>query len=277
MDKIIEKLIEFLPLWYVVLLAIIIIAMRFYYTRFKPLEGKTQDVGTLKGDVITLKSNANTLKDDVNTLKDDVNTLKGDVNTLKGDVNTLKGDVRTLKGDVNILKGDVSTLKEKVSNIEETLESNNDMLIAISEWIMKMDTEMIGELLQKKSKKKQNTLVMKGSPYKLTEEGKKVFNEVDGSNFLDTNKEMFFSLIDKRKPKTAYDVENAAQYVLYFSTREDIFNPIKDYVYNAPSRIIKNDDGTEDRHDITLEDVCQVLSIPLRDMYLEERFKKQNH
>lgn len=239
MEVIIEKLIDFLPLWYIVLLAIIIIAMKFYYTRFIPLEKDTKEVGTLKGNV--------------NTLKDDVGTLKSDVNTLKDDV---------------------GTLKRNVSNIEETLESNNDMLISISEWIMKMDTEMIGELLQKKSKKKQNNLVMKGSPYKLTEQGLKLFNDVDGENFLKNNKEMFYKLIDKRKPKTAYDVESAAQYVLYFSTREDIFNPIKDYVYNAPSLITKNEDGTEERHDITLEDVCQVLSIPLRDMYLEEKFDK---
>ena len=41
MEKIIDILIESLPLWYVLIIALIIVGMRFYYTRFKPIEDRT--------------------------------------------------------------------------------------------------------------------------------------------------------------------------------------------------------------------------------------------
>lgn len=42
------------------------------------------------------------------------------------------------------------------------------------------------------------------------------------------------------------------------------------YVYNAPSITVKGVNGEEVSHDLTLQDVCFALSIPLRDMYLKE-------
>mgnify|MGYP007122058034 CR=1 FL=1 len=45
----------------------------------------------------------------------------------------------------------------------------------------------------------------------------------------------------------------------------DSFNTLKDYVYNAPA--IDMPDG--EKYELGLGDVCYILSIPLRDMYLE--------
>lgn len=72
------------------------------------------------------------------------------------------------------------------------------------------------------------------------------------------------------KPQTAYDVESSANYVCVVNTKESIFNDIKNFVYNAPLMVQKYKDGKEHSYDLSLGDVCYVLSLPLRDMYLKE-------
>ena len=76
------------------------------------------------------------------------------------------------------------------------------------------------------------------------------------------------------KPKTELDVENASNFACSAFTDNDIFNNIKDFVYNAPYLNIVDENGENKSYDITLGDVCYILSLPLRDMYLEEKFKK---
>ena len=46
---------------------------------------------------------------------------------------------------------------------------------------------------------------------------------------------------------------------------DDIINDIKVFVYNYP--MVKKEDGTE--LEISLQDALLVLSLPLRDMYLD--------
>ena len=52
--------------------------------------------------------------------------------------------------------------------------------------------------------------------------------------------------------------------LLYYTTT-DAFNHIKDIVYDLPEM-----DTPEGKYELTLNDVCFVLSIPLRDMYIKE-------
>ena len=85
--------------------------------------------------------------------------------------------------------------------------------------------------------------------------------------FIQENKEELFRLIDDSKPLVALDVERAAWMACNALTSTPVFNSIKDYIYNAPS--IKLSDGK--LYDATLEDACFVLSLRLRDLYLEEK------
>ena len=75
--------------------------------------------------------------------------------------------------------------------------------------------------------------------------------------------------IEKLQPKTALDVEDLALAVLQTHTGDDMFISLKSWVYNAPSRVIKNPDGSTRTQDVDLDDVIFVLSLPLRDKYLE--------
>lgn len=78
MDKIIEKMIDFLPLWYVISIVLIAIIMKFYYARFKPLEDKT-----IHADCINKNGKIDRLVTDVDKLKDDVSDIKEDISAIK--------------------------------------------------------------------------------------------------------------------------------------------------------------------------------------------------
>lgn len=128
------------------------------------------------------------------------------------------------------------------------------------------DITAIKSILIQKYPNAANVFSMKASPRKLNSIGEKVYDDINGKLFLLENKNKLFEYIDKNSPLKPLDVEQYAYASLLYYTGTDIFNNIKDYVYNAKS-IIKEDG---ERYDIALNDVCYVLSIPLRDMYLIE-------
>lgn len=110
---------------------------------------------------------------------------------------------------------------------------------------------------------------MKKSSRQLNPTGIELFNELKGKDFLETYKQELFERIDKHKPATAYDVEQAAFFACVGASNTPIFNDYKLFVYNAPLRTIWKEEK-ETKHEVTLDEVCFVLSIPLRDMYLSE-------
>jgi hypothetical protein len=177
-----------------------------------------------------------------------LDNMENDVSGLKADVSNLKTDVAVLKTDVSLLKNDMSEVKTDISAIKT--------------------------VLIKKFPNAAEVFSMKKSPRRLNELGEKVFSQINGEKFLQDNKEFFFSKIEERNPKTALDVEDAANIACSAFTDNDMFNDIKDFVYNAPSLTIPGENGENRRYDLTLGDVCYILSLPLRDMYLEEKFKK---
>lgn len=112
----------------------------------------------------------------------------------------------------------------------------------------------------------------KNSPRQLNELGKKVYEEIKGEEFLEENKELFISSIANRNPLTDLDVEEYALSVLIENTNKPLFNGLKTWVYNSPSIQIPTDkDGGTKEYTITMNDICFILSIPLRDMYIREK------
>lgn len=132
------------------------------------------------------------------------------------------------------------------------------------------DLALIRSVLVQKYPTSANVFSMKKSPRRLNEMGEWLFDQVNGRDFLKNNKDFFFAKMDEGHPATALDVENAAHLACSSSTGEPMFTEIKSYVYNAPSISIPDPEGGSRKYDITLGDVCFVLSIPLRDMYLSE-------
>lgn len=110
----------------------------------------------------------------------------------------------------------------------------------------------------------------KDSPRELNEAGLQLFADINGKEFLERNKEIFIKDIDNKGPKTALDVEESAIEVLYAHIDDDMFIELKNWVYNSPNRKIIIE-GIEKNYSITINDICFVLSLPLRNMYLELR------
>lgn len=135
---------------------------------------------------------------------------------------------------------------------------------------IKADVVAIKSIMILKYKNTSEVFSMKKSPRKLNENGERLFADIDGHEFLSQNKDFLFSKIDEQRPKTALDVEIAANLACSANTDSDIFNGMKDFVYNSPSYTVKDKDGNDRQYDISLSDICFVLSLPLRDMYLNE-------
>lgn len=109
----------------------------------------------------------------------------------------------------------------------------------------------------------------KKSPRRLNEAGIGLYNDISGADFLKRHESELMRMIEEKCPKTALDVEIAANEILIENLDSDIFNGIKLWVYNSPSRKLPIDGEMRD-YNITMNDVCFILSLPLRDMYLEK-------
>lgn len=134
---------------------------------------------------------------------------------------------------------------------------------------VRSDIFAIKTVLVKKFPNATEVFSMKKSPRVLNGLGERVFSEIHGKEFLESNRDLFFGRIDSKRPKTALDVEMYANLACSELTDSDIFNDIKSYVYNAPSLSIPDGDGGSRRYDLALSDICYILSLPLRDMYLD--------
>lgn len=174
-------------------------------------------------------------------------------------------DIEEMKSDVRTIRTDVATV-----NAACDLHSKDIEAMKIDMRTMRSDIVAIKSLLTMKHKDAASLFSIKNSPRQLNGIGKRVMDDMKGAEFLDAHKDFFFSLIDAYKPKTALDVENAAHAVCVASTDNDMFNGLKIFVYNSPSYIVKDANGQEKPYDLSLPDVCFILSLPLRDMYLKE-------
>lgn len=169
------------------------------------------------------------------------------------DIDNIKGEIKTVGGNVIKIESLCNAFDKDIDNVKIQLDKVNDNLTKIN------------SLLLLKYKDASKVFSVKNSPRKLNEIGEKVYADINGEEFLNANEEFLFSLIDTYHPKTALDVENAAHAVCAVSTENEIFNGIKNYVYNSPSYKMPDDK----LYDLTLPDICFVLSLPLRDRYLK--------
>lgn len=142
----------------------------------------------------------------------------------------------------------------RLDKIEDTLDIHTKVLVRICSF------------LDLKFPKNSFLFSMKMSPRRLNPTGEKLFDAMGGARFLRDNKEQLFANIDREKPQTRLDVETAAMLALMTYLPSPAFNGIKDTVYNMPSI-----DTEKGKYDVTMTDVCFVLSLPLRDMYIKER------
>lgn len=186
-----------------------------------------------------------------------IGKTENELGNVENRLDSVEKNIVTITCDLKNVKSDISNVKSDINNVKSDMSDIKSDLIAIK------------TVLTQKFPESTMTISQKKSPRTLNDLGLKIFNEVNGSQFLQDNKDFLFKKIDSMKPKTALDVEDAARFACLGYTNEDFFNNIKLFVYNAPSMKIKDSEGKEKLYDLTLADVCYTLSLPLRDMYLE--------
>ena len=161
---------------------------------------------------------------------------------------------------------------DKVKQSIKKTDRNEDALKDIDKRLFSIDCAIktMVALLGGKFKPVGEILAEKHSPRKLNNYGNLIYNEINGKTFLDTNKDELYKRIGEYNPKSPLDVESAANFACLSLSEEDVFKPMKNYIYNREYLVMKNADGTDRNYEVTLQDVCFVLSIPLRDMYLSD-------
>lgn len=144
-------------------------------------------------------------------------------------------------------------VESEVQRISSELTKQHDSMIQMS------------TVMRIKIKGVENIFSDKFSPRRLNALGQKLFFDMNGTAFISSNKAKLFSAIDEMAPKTALDVEFSALAAVTGTINDNIFNPIKRFIYNCPLQVQESGEKVE----ITIDDACFILSIPLRDAYLD--------
>ena len=146
---------------------------------------------------------------------------------------------------------------DKLAVMNTTVDAINDQVTEISKWIMRSDGSMI------------DPLTRKCSPRVMTSLGKQLFELSGAAKVLDENSEFLISELEKKNPKTPYDVEDAAIGVLLGNLSHGMFDPVKNYVYYQPETIdLKDENGKDCQIRISLNAIVRLMGIRLRDLYL---------
>ncbi|MEG2121478.1 MAG: hypothetical protein RRZ64_05425 [Rikenellaceae bacterium] len=174
----------------------------------------------------------------------------------KNRLDTIEKKVKELPcKDHNVI---ITDSKNRHTEVSDILSSNNEMLVEISKWVMKLDVSMIDKLAKK------------ASPLKMTAVGEIIFEESGAKRAVDNNLDFLMSKLEVISPNTAYDVESSSLTVLLQNMGHELFNEIKSYLYNSPEDISVTDPDNGVEVDITLsmQIILKLMSIRLRDEYL---------
>ena len=115
-------------------------------------------------------------------------------------------------------------------------------------------------------------LAKKCCPFQLTDMGWLLLEDSGAQKCIDDNLSYFIDEIKKMQPKVELDVEDYALSIVSESIKEDFFNEIKNFVFHArcPYNKIRNGKEISIQSPITLNNVLYVMSIYLRDKFLEK-------
>lgn len=186
------------------------------------------------------------------------------------------GQFKKIENDCVIQKESINELQKLVRSLTENARclpcvAHDGQINNIAKDIKDLSKSVneVRGFLAAKSQKGVNIFSGKNSPRTLNDFGRRLYEDADGERFLNANKEMLFSKMDERNPQTALDVEMYANEILLVCSMDPVFNDIKNFIYNSPDMDVLDEEGRTVKRSITISDVCFVMSLPFRDMYLE--------
>lgn len=199
-------------------------------------------------------------------------------------LNDTKVLMSRMEGQLERLEMTFQSTRDKVKGIEDLpcsyhsarIEKLDDSLADTRMLMSRMEGQLVllvRNSIEKSNDEMQNTQVFeysaKQSPRRLNKLGEELLKRSGGDRFISENLDFFVRKLEELAPKTALDVEYYSSAVLLANTNEDIFIPLKVWVYNEPTREVIDDAGNKKIQDVSLNDVVYVMSLPLRDKYLE--------
>ena len=102
------------------------------------------------------------------------------------------------------------------------------------------------------------------SPIQLTEFGDQVLLAFGGKDYIDTNLNSLIETMETADFKSALDVQNYAQSILFAQTQTNEFTHIKNFIFNNPKFAIGNS-----HVELTLPLALNLMSIYLRNKYFD--------
>ncbi|MDO4707455.1 MAG: hypothetical protein Q4A61_03410 [Porphyromonadaceae bacterium] len=241
----------------------------------------------VKHDISDLKDRADRTDSRLEKMEVSLSEVQQDVSSLKDRNERTDNRLEKIEVSLSEVQQDVSDLKSKSEQsesrlmrteaktethsewkistdcwkeqIEEKLTRMDHVLSKISEWVMKKDNDMIESISQKQS------------PRQLTPVGLILYEASGAKKLLEEHLEDLICALEKKKPQTAYDVEEQAYYVAYNKFNEPYFKPIKDFLYLAPDpyEVLNPETGQTEPVKLNIITMSHIISLPLRDEYLK--------
>ena len=175
--------------------------------------------------------------------------IDGKFDKIDGKFDKIDGKFDRIDAELKQLRNDLADLKVNVANIGAIVGTHDN-------------------ILQKKYTS-YDPSNCKNSPRRLTKMGQQILADSNGRKFLEDNKKMLFERMEMGLMKSRYDVEQNAYKAILSIMNDDVFIPIKDFIYE--SSLYTTDDG--DKTEVDMSMMCNVLAIELRDLYLKEVFE----
>lgn len=148
---------------------------------------------------------------------------------------------------------------QSVRNSTDKLDSICEQLSEITRWIMKLDPTEI------------DALAPKFSPRRMTTAGLNLYDISGAKAVVDNNEDVLVEAVRAESPQTPLDVEDKAYIALAGKLSDPIFNGVKNYIYFQPEKItVKGDGDTEVTVSLSLALLIRLMSIDLRDRYLDK-------
>ena len=114
---------------------------------------------------------------------------------------------------------------------------------------------------------KNENLSKRKSPRQLTTAGMELLNISGGKECIDKYTDLFIHAIMERTPRVPYDVERLSMEVILARTSNEVFDDIKNFIYNSPGTIELDGETVE----VNIFSIGFVMSIYLRDIYFEKQ------
>lgn len=148
-------------------------------------------------------------------------------------------------------------LNTHFGNIDNTLNGIRMSLVALSVYLKSNDPGI------------DTSLFIARSPIQLSHLGISILNDIGGKKILDENYNMFLSELEKQTFKTGLDAHVFCINMIMNMFNNDIFIPVKDYLFNNPNYKFKNKEGKEMEYHLDINDIFTILGVYLRDKYFE--------